>query len=228
MKFIKYILAPFIMASLLTSAVVAPSQAADPPKVMIVGDSMTSLYNDVPGSSQQGWWSMVARAKGWTPVTDAEYGSGFLRRGFGTTNNSGSACTGTILKERIAKIAQEDPDYLIIAAGRNDLKKCVNGVPVAATTTESVNAAKAYFAALKTEITNAGIPISRVYVMVPWAYSQTQESTVLRPKIRDAAKAQGFTWILTWALSQSETNSDGLHQNLAGNKSLRDDVLAGL
>ena len=30
------------------------------------------------------------------------------------------------------------------------------------------------------------------------------------------------------ALAKNETNSDGLHQNLAGNKALRDDGLAGL
>lgn len=196
--------------------------------IMFIGDSMTSLYNDTPGSTAQGWWSMVARAKGLNPIKEAEYGSGHLRYGFGTYNNSGTACTGTILKDRLQKIRDADPEYIIVAAGRNDLKKCVNGTPVAASMTESVQAAKNYFAALRDLAAEEGIPLSKIYVMVPWANSEVEASTVYRPKIRDWSRSYGFTWITTWVLSASETRSDNLHQNYAGNQALRDDVLAGV
>jgi len=197
-------------------AVPAHAQAAPAPKVLFIGDSMTSLYNNKVGDYHRGWWSYVAAAKGWTPMKDAEYGSGYLRRG--------NSCTGTRFEHRLPTVTERKPDVIVVAGGRNDGKKCVAGKLVGATTSELTRVVDTYFAELSA--TAKAIGVDKVYVVSPWA-GDFSTGYKVRAVIRDAARAYGFTWITTAFMPRSYT-TDGMHQNATGNRWLRDQVLAGM
>ncbi|MEV7396029.1 SGNH/GDSL hydrolase family protein [Aeromicrobium sp. NPDC092404] len=200
-----------------TGSVESAEAAATPaPRVLFVGDSSVSLYNNRVGSYQRGWWSYVAAAKGWTPMKDAEYGSGYLRRG--------NSCTGTRYAHRLPVVSERKPDVIVVAGGRNDAKKCVAGKLVPATTAELARLADTYFDELLTRATAAGV--DKVYVLSPWA-GDFPVGYKIRPIIRDAAQAHGFTWISTSFIPRNYT-TDGLHQNASGNRLIRDQVLAGM
>jgi lysophospholipase L1-like esterase len=219
---IKLLVATFALAlcgTAVPAGSVGSAQAAAPtgaPRVLFIGDSSTSLYNNKVGDYNRGWWSYVAAAKGWVPMKDAEYGSGFLRRG--------NACTGTRFAHRLPTVTERTPDVIVVAGGRNDGRKCVGGKLVVATTSELALVAKTYFAELS--VRAKAIGVDKVYVLTPWA-GDFATGYKVRAVIRDTAQAYGFTWITTSFLPKNYT-TDGLHQNASGNRLLRDQVLAGM
>ena len=215
---VKVLVSALAMVLLVPAALAVPAeaQATPTPKVLFIGDSMTSLYNNKVGDYHRGWWSYVATAKGWTPMKDAEYGSGYLRRG--------NSCTGTRFAHRLPVVTERKPDVIVVAGGRNDGKKCVAGKLVAATTSELTQVVNTYFAGLSA--TAKAIGVDKVYIVSPWA-GDLATGYKVRAVIRDAARAYGFTWITTPFMPRNYT-TDGLHQNATGNRWLRDQVLAGM
>ena len=106
------VLGPFFLSQGAEGGIV--SEVA-PDGIVVVGDSITARYDDVPGSERQGWWSMVARHVDAPVETYAQSGSGYLRRG--------GLCNGTTFDQR-EKALEGSPSILIIEGGRNDWAVC--------------------------------------------------------------------------------------------------------
>jgi len=201
----------------------APSPAAvetaEPRRqtMVVIGDSYSSYYGD-RHSRFPGWWATLGTDLGLEPVVDATGGTGFLAR-------SGD-CAHTRFRARMDTIRESTPRLLFVEGGRNDWRRCdADGKPVESTRTEIVAAVEEYFDELSVVWDELGRPASDVYVLSPWGASRGDKARVIRPIIRDAARAHGFTWVDTRRLTLEDA-PDGIHPNNAGSVFLRDEILA--
>lgn len=219
------------LVALVTSTAASPASSTDlePPaptataapierqKMVVIGDSYSSYYGD-RSSRFPGWWATLGADLNLDPVVDAVGGTGFLAR-------SGS-CAHTRFRGRMDTIRENAPRILFVEGGRNDWRRCDStGRPVESTRTEIVAAADQYFAELGVVWDDLGRPRADVYVISPWGHSKARKARVIRPIIRDAAEAHGFTWVGTRRLSLEQA-PDGIHPNNLGSRFLRDEILA--
>lgn len=191
--------------------------SAERQKMVVIGDSYSSYYGD-SHSRFPGWWATLGDDLGLEPVVDATGGTGFLARSVD--------CLSTTYGARMDTIREYRPRLLFVEGGRNDWRRCdANGQPVESTRTEIVAAVDEYFTELGEVWDEAGRPRSDVYVLSPWGATRGDKARVIRPIIRDAARAHGFTWVDTRRLDLSNA-PDGIHPNNQGSLFLRDEILA--
>lgn len=192
-------------------------QAQPREKMLVIGDSYSSYYGD-RHSPFPGWWATLATDLALDPVVDATGGTGFLMRS--------SDCGHTRFRARMETVRRTAPKLLFIEGGRNDWRRCdANGRPVESTRTEISAAANEYFAQLAVVWDGLDRARSDVYVLTPWGSSKGRKAQVVRPIIRAAAEAHGFTWVPTRRLTLTQA-PDGIHPNNEGSRFLRDEVLA--
>lgn len=207
------VLGPFFLSQGAEGGIV--SEVA-PDGIVVVGDSITARYDDVPGSDRQGWWSMVARHVDAPVETYAQSGSGYLRRG--------GLCNGTTFDQR-EKALGGSPSILIIEGGRNDWAVCRNDRVAIASNAEIADAVNHYF-----DLVAAAMPASTRVLVVgpPWGPLQPIAQLRVTPIIERAAERHDFEFVdTTGALSPAHV-LDGIHPNRGGSVAIAKRVIAAL
>ncbi|MRJ75272.1 hypothetical protein GEV29_01850 [Aeromicrobium sp. SMF47] len=194
-------------------------QAVDPapagPKILVIGDSITSWYRDEPGSASQGWWSILAR----DPAVNASRITTYAEGGSGM-NTRGNKCGGTTFGSRNKSIKKADVDFLIIEGGRNDYNTCDSRNRKKSLSKAKRRAGiKKYMERLDTHVRKEGIPRSHVLVMTPWGKSQRSLGTEMQSYVQRYAQREGFTFVTTKTLPTNKT-IDNKHPNRAGSEYL--------
>lgn len=100
---------------------------ATPPKptIMVIGDSITARYNDIPGHANRGWWSFVGESLGANMTTWAESGTGILARGgakYCKLMDKNPLTTHGYRTKRALRWYKFDG--LIVEVGANDWRRC--------------------------------------------------------------------------------------------------------
>ena len=191
--------------------------------MMVIGDSITSMYSNEVGSRSEGWWSMLAGSLGaGSVITSAEGGSGM--------NVRGNRCTGTTFGERLGQVRRVD--ILVVEVGRNDYKVCDGPTRVRRNTLESQKAGiDSYVRALSARVTQLGMRADQVWFITPWGTRDEGSGPALQGVIQAAVTAPdiGFHFVQTPILADHLT-FDGVHPNRAGNavlaETLREAVTA--
>lgn len=207
------VLGPFFLSQGAEGGVV--SEVA-PDGIVVVGDSITARYDDVPGSARQGWWSIVGRHLDAPVQTYAQSGSGYLRRG--------GLCDGTTFEQR-EKALEGSPSLLIVEGGRNDWAVCRDDRVAAAGNAEIADAVNDYF-----DLISAAMPDStRVLVLgPPWGPLQPVARLRVTPIVERAAAAHGFEFVDTSGTLTPTNVLDGVHPNRAGSVAIARRVIAAL
>lgn len=207
------VLGPFFLSQGAEGGIV--SEVA-PDGIVVVGDSITARYDDVPGSPRQGWWSMVARHVDAPVETYAQSGSGYLRRG--------GWCDGTTFGER-EKALSGSPSLLIIEGGRNDWAVCREDRVAVSTNAEIAEAVNGYF-----DLVATTLPAStRVLVLgPPWGPVQPVAQLRVTPIIERAAIEHDFEFVDTAGILPPAHVLDGIHPNRAGSIAIAKRVIAAL
>lgn len=208
------------------------------PELMVIGDSISApwRYNATgEGSKIKAWWAYVADSAGLDASNasavwvDAIPGTGMLATGpadkhaVKNLDGLGEACGDDTpnLPVRSFGARLDDisltfpPRVLILEGGRNDFKRCVNGMTQQATVAESKAAIDKYMDALAARIEAAGMAASDVFVVTPWGQAFPTERRDIRPLVEAAAAEHGFEWIPTPILRARDT-VDGTHPDAAG------------
>ncbi|MFS0885034.1 SGNH/GDSL hydrolase family protein [Aeromicrobium sp. 179-A 4D2 NHS] len=116
---------PAIAATTSATTVSDGAAPAAKPTIMVVGDSITARYNNIPGHANQGWWSMVGQRLNATMLTSAEAGTGIIARGGvehcklmdkNPLTNHGVRTRNALRKKKF--------DALIVEVGANDWRRC--------------------------------------------------------------------------------------------------------
>lgn len=183
--------------------------------MLVIGDSYSSYYGDLT-TRYPGWWAHVGAQLGLRADLLAVGGTGFLARRL--------ECDGESYDERLAGAVAQDPTVLVIEGGRNDWNRCVDGRAVESTRAEITAAVDDFFDRLSATWAQAGRRPGDIYVLSPWGEARSHKARVIRPIVREAARAHGFTWITTTRLTRAEA-PDGTHPNNAGSRVLADEVL---
>lgn len=211
--------------------VFAPSsQAGTTPTMVIIGDSITSRYNNTVGSSNRGWWSYLGDKLDLRVIRHAYRGSGYGKRGKdadGTNVCERSTFAMRLLNSTVASNVKA-ARVVIVAGGVNDFMTCVKRdgvwrqVPSTRETVElEVHKTMERLAALR--------PTRRssVFITAPFGPFEPVAATKawLVPFIEAEAKAAGFQYVDTahGTLYGDRTN-DRVHPNAAGNKQLYRDL----
>lgn len=207
------VLGPFFLSQGAEGGIV--SEVA-PDGIVVVGDSITARYDDVPGSERQGWWSMVARHVDAPVETYAQSGSGYLRRG--------GLCNGTTFDQR-EKALEGSPSILIIEGGRNDWAVCRDDRVAVASNAEIADAVDGYF-----DLVADALPAStRVLVLgPPWGPLQPIARLRVTPIIERAATEHDFEFVDTAGTLTPAHVLDGVHPNRGGSIAIAKRVIAAL
>jgi lysophospholipase L1-like esterase len=210
-------------AAVAVASFVAPASGptgAEDPTVLVFGDSITAQYTDDPGETMQGWWSILADRRGFTPVISAQGGGAILKPGFG--------CYGSGIRNRFQAVVERvQPDEIWIASGRNETNVCVNGVTTPVNAGFRRTALAAFFETAGQVAEANGIPRSKVYVTAPWGTVQITQRHDVVVDMRDGARAAGLTFINTPRLDDTLTR-DGTHPNRQGSLYIADTLEAGM
>jgi lysophospholipase L1-like esterase len=186
--------------------------------IVVVGDSITALYNDDQGDDLEGWWSMVGRHFGAHVTTHAQSGSGYLRQGL--------ACSGDRFVDRGEAYRGTAPSLFIVEGGRNDWASCIEGRHVEAPDAEIASAVDHYL-----DVLQANLPGSTRIVVLgpPWGTLDQLGRNRITSIVRAAATSHGFQYVDTvGTIDRRERLTDGVHPNRAGNRALADRVIAAL
>lgn len=210
------LLGPFLARSAIGREPTTISTIA-PRGIVVVGDSITARYNDVPGHAMQGWWSVVGRHYDAKVTTYAQSGSGYLR--------PGKQCTGNRFIDRQRAFTGEAPSLLIIEGGRNDWAACVEGHLVTSSDEAVEHAVDTYLGTLITFLPRS----TRIIVMgPPWGPTDPQNGERVTRIIEAVTAKHGLEFIpTTGALTRSEV-TDGVHPNRAGSVAIADRVISAL
>ena len=204
------------VAALVTSTVVlaAPANAADPapaptgPRIIVVGDSITSWFRDEPGSVSDGWWAMLGRELSASVRTLAEAGSGM--------NVRGNKCLGTTFGQRLQALTKVD--YVIVQGGRNDMYACTStNTKKTLTPAQQKKGIAAYLNRLGARVDALGIPRSHVLLVSPWGKADRKRGYRIQGYMRLFANRnhEGFTYVETRTLPARLT-LDNKHPNRDG------------
>lgn len=188
-----------------------------PHGITVVGDSITALYDDEPGSRDQGWWSFVGRHFDTEVETFAQSGSGYQR--------PGHSCTGDRFVDRKGAF-EEPPSVFIVAGGRNDWASCREGVLVRSSDAAVATAVNRYFDLLQRELPST----TRIVVLgPPWGPAAPWEKRRITSIVHTAADRQGLEYVGTrGSMDVSGRTVDGVHPNRAGSQALGHLVIAAL
>lgn len=195
--------------------------------LLVIGDSISgsARYSLTGGGGKHKvWWAWVAQAAGVEPIDVArstESGSGLLARGVG----GGFLCYGTTFGERLADVEQSNPQVIIVAGGRNDLRYCRGSRLLPTTEAQRRAAAVSYFGRLAESADRLDLPRSRVYVMTPWGARDETGHSAITLLFESLAHEYGFTWVSLPALQRADT-MDGVHPNARGSQLIASWVLA--
>ncbi len=227
----------FIVPSLTAPSATAASKAkkAQPTRTMVViGDSITSTYNDRRGSNRRGWWSYLGSKLKVRVITHAERGSGYGKHG--KSHDGSTRCIGTTFEQRLHDpVVRRDlraARVVVIAGGVNDFMTCTalpgGGHVLVPSSPEVLRAQVGRTLAL----VNAIRPGKRssVYVTVPYgpAASRAANKTWIVSTIRDAAVTAGFGYVDTAGLTLAGPRThDGCHPNARGSRRMYRDFLTG-
>lgn len=215
----------------LGSALLAPpSQAATTPTMVVIGDSITWRGDNIPGSTNRGWWSYLGRELGLRIIRHAERGSGFGKRGKAADGTS--VCGGSTFYSRLDRPAVAADvtaaRLVIVAGGVNDMYRCVyrNGAWSQVPTSEGQ---------LKRDVHRTMLRLaelrptrrSSVYITAPYGpfAAGAAAKTWIVPLIKAEALAAGFRYVDTSrGTLDGDRTDDGVHPNYAGNLRLFHDL----
>lgn len=206
--------------------------------LMIVGDSISApwRYNATGENGRiKAWWAYVADSAGidsrhgLAVKVDAVPGTGMLATGpvdshaVKNLDASGEACGDDTpgMPDRSFATRLDDisltkpPRVLIIEGGRNDFKKCVDGITRPSTVAESKAAIDGYMARLAARVEAARMSTADVFVVTPWGTTYPKQRQDIVPLVEAAARARDFNWIPTPVLEPQDT-VDGTHPDAAG------------
>jgi lysophospholipase L1-like esterase len=213
-------LVALVVGAAAMSPLVVSSSEPEQPTALVFGDSITAQYTDDPGETMQGWWSMVADERGFTPVVSAQGGGAILKPGFG--------CYGSGIRNRFEAVVERvQPDEIWIASGRNETNVCINGSTVPVNPGFRRTALANFFELAGQVAEDNGIPRSKVYVTAPWGTVQITQRHDVVVDMRDGARAAGLTFINTPRLDDTLTR-DGTHPNRQGSEYIANTMLAGM
>lgn len=186
--------------------------------IVVVGDSITAMYNDEAGDDMQGWWSMVGRHFGAHVTTHAESGSGYLRQGL--------ACGGDRFVDRAEAYRDTAPSLFIVEGGRNDWSSCIEGRHVEASDAMIAQAVDHYFDVLQVNLPRT----TRILVLgPPWGTLDQLGRNRITSIVHAAAASHGLQYVPTvGTIDRRERLLDGVHPNRAGSTALADRVIAAL
>lgn len=210
----------FAVAAVSIGIALAPSPAeADVPNrpngnVVVIGDSMTARYDDEVGSPNRAMYSFLAEKLSMTPVTFAESGSGFYRRGID------SSCTGTRYADRISRALAANPRVLLVQGGRNDYRGCTK--PVSQATTEKYT--RSFLRSLALAADRSGLRRRDIYVHSPWGTTKVAEGKRIRPMIKQWTRYYGLIFISGTSMDRDDA-PDGIHPDESGVQFLLAQVL---
>ncbi len=210
------LLGPFLARSAIGGEPSAASTVA-PLGIVVVGDSITARYNDEPGHTQQGWWSVVGRHYDAKVTTYAQSGSGYLRPGKG--------CTGNTFIERHRAFTGEPPSLLIVEGGRNDWASCQDGRLVTSTDEAVEHAVNTYLETLRTFLPRT----TRIIVLQPpWGPIDAANEARVSAIIEAAATRLDLEYIATNGALTASRVVDGVHPNRAGSVAIAERVIRAL
>lgn len=209
-------------SSVLTAAVAAPSHGtasatvhagkAHHKRLLVIGDSITSKYNDRPGSPRQGYWSILARRFGAGADTKAEGNSGFVKPGR-------LDCSGTTFDQRLRGAFRHrvrDADALVVAGGRNDFHTCANGKLVWVSDAEIAAAVDKFF----DDLLAIRPPDRCTAVFTPWGPRGTRNRARVTSIIQRSATDHGYVFVGTAGVLTRYNTNDGIHPDRRGNERL--------
>lgn len=210
-------LAPLIAWSSSGGEASASSSLIAPRGIVVVGDSITARYNDVPGDEKQGWWSIVGRHFKAEVTTYAQSGSGYLR--------PGNVCLGNRFIDRQAAYTSEPPSLFIVEGGRNDWIDCVGGQYVRASDSAIEHAVDTYLSTLQTFLPRS----TRIIVLgPPWGPADADQRDRVTSIIESVAKAHGIDFIPTTGSLTADGVLDGVHPNREGSVAIANHVIEAL
>lgn len=188
-----------------------------PGSIIVIGDSITSLYDNDPGSSRQGWWSIVGHKFDSHVRTFAQPGSGYLRPGL--------ACTGNRFNQRLHALSLHHADMVIVEGGRNDWAQCVDGRYIRAPDDAVRQAVFNYLSDVHTLVS----PSTRVLVLgPPWGPLDVSEHDRIAGIIHNAARHFDMQFVPMEGVLNAQLVVDGVHPNLAGSQAIAARVIAAI
>jgi lysophospholipase L1-like esterase len=195
-----------------TTTAAAAAAEPRPPRLLILGDSISakSYYN--PGRHGKGWWAHLAEATDSRLIMSVENGSGLVRRGL--------HCTGTTFGERLARLDVSRADAIVVQGGVNDVFRCSgDGRLLRAKGSYLRKRVPAFMDRLAAAADAAGIPRDHIYVFTPWGVYQSAQRKRIRTFVRAHTERIGAEYVDVPALSERLTR-DGVHPTRKGNRFL--------
>jgi lysophospholipase L1-like esterase len=220
-------LSAVLLAALMVLALAAgtsPAQAKARPKVLVIGDSITSMYNDKTGDPMRGWWSFANDTFKAEIVRSARSGAGYLKYG--------DSCKAGRFGSYLDHVEKVKPKFIIVAGGSNDVYKCVKNARRAATKAEASAATKQYMQALRKRTDKLKIPAKNVYVFVPWGSEYQSSASAIKSSIHYYADKYGFQYVGMGMLPRVATfadepgKMDAIHPNAVGSAYIARQLLA--
>ncbi len=188
--------------------------------LLVIGDSITSRFNDKRGAKNQGFWSILADSVGAKPKTYAQGGAGFVNPGL-------VRCKGYNFSQQVARPAVREmviaAGALVIEGGRNDTRTCVKGGYADVSNAKLKRAVNSFMRQIRALRGRDDCTI----VLLPWGPRGEENRDRITPIIRKAARKQGFTFVNTMGLiTKQRALADKVHPNRAGNVALSKRILA--
>lgn len=230
---LKLVVIGVLAAAIGPLGIAAPATAATEddsvrPRILIIGDSITARYNDVPGSPRRGWWSYVGAVLDSDVITSAQSGTGFLSRGgakeCALTSKNSLTTFATRVKREVTKVK---PDTLIIAGGANDWRRCSNGTVKTTSSKVVRKQIHSFMKVLERQRAAAGIPRSRVLITDPRGSSRLAARSMVERILAKETKQHGFVYVRLTPLPDRQTR-DRTHPNAAGSRALGLEFLSRL
>lgn len=186
--------------------------------IVVVGDSITALYNDDAGHEDQGWWSMVGHRFDAEVRTFAQSGSGYQR--------PGRACQGNRFIDRAEALEGPAPSVFIVEGGRNDWATCREGSFVISTDQAVQDGVDTYLREVRAALPST----TRIVVLSPpWGPMDPWQKRRITSIVHTSALRQGLEYVSAAdTLASPDRVVDGVHPNRAGNRAIADVVVAAL
>lgn len=178
----------------------------EPPRALFFGDSYTV------GFGGDGYVQRTAELMGWTPVVNAQGGTGYL--------NPSATPGQTSYYGRLSEVLPADPDVVLVQGSTNDA-----GEPVAAVET----AAAEFYRGLQ-----AAVPTARVVVVGPLAPPGVDPQVIaeIRDALARASQSAGLPFVDPiaegWLTPPEGYYFDTIHPNDAGYTEMAERLAAAL
>jgi hypothetical protein len=202
-------------------AISAPAEPGNQDVLLVIGDSITSRFNDKSGAPMQGFWSMIARDVGAEAVTRAQGGAGFVNPGLARCK--GRTFGGQLARASVREIAAT-AGALIIEGGRNDTRICAKGGGHDLVSSARLRReANRFFA----DVRALRGPDDCTVVFTPWGPKGAANRDRITKVIRASAGRHGFRFIDTAkVLTRRNSLADQVHPNRRGNLQLAERIVS--